>query len=494
MKENEISTSSKENSENLLMDDQENLEQLQDKLFNDQENIRQLPDIFDRLKLNFNYFGNFEIEPDLYYENKYYFFDLNNLKEKLIQKLNGILNDYKYMFKPIKQDLLEYAANLEEKPFVERPRTKFEKFRRKIHYFFYPNHYNQNERANAIKLANIIHEINIKEQQNNIINYYYIGSLDDIYANITFLNYTFLQKIDEEIKVIEFGKNNDAYIEILWEKIKYLKNIIQEFNKKEQYIFINFLIKISIVKFKEKDNLYNTGIIKEETKKIMYELCNLINSLIYEFNYKSERNSNILFKSINFRNIEIKISKDISNEKEIFINKLNIKKFYKKLLDELDLRVNNILCNNIFHDNTTKENFKNYVKKQIDKLKIENFELMKLKNNIYNKRKNDNKNNKKDKSNQSTTSTIIDKLVEYINNNNFDLDEQDKKILNKENEINEEKEKILIEIIKIIDLKDLIIKKVNEAKNKNMKGIMITKRLNDKYQLFDSFIIDAIHF
>ena len=47
------------------------------------------------------------------------------------------------MFKPIKQDLLEYAANLEEKPFVERrPRTKFEKFRRKIHYFFYPNHYN----------------------------------------------------------------------------------------------------------------------------------------------------------------------------------------------------------------------------------------------------------------------------------------------------------------------------------------------------------------
>ena len=108
------------------------------------------------------------------------------------------------MFKPIKQDLLEYAINLEEKPFVERPRTKFEKFRRKIYYFFYPNHYNQNERANAIKLANIIHEINIKEQQNNIINYYYIGCLDDIYANITFLNYIFLQKIDKEIKDIEF--------------------------------------------------------------------------------------------------------------------------------------------------------------------------------------------------------------------------------------------------------------------------------------------------
>ena len=84
MKEIEISTSSKENSENLLMDNQENIEQLQDKLFNDQENIRQLPDIFDRIKFNFNYFGNFEIEPDLYYENKYYFFDLNNLKEKLI--------------------------------------------------------------------------------------------------------------------------------------------------------------------------------------------------------------------------------------------------------------------------------------------------------------------------------------------------------------------------------------------------------------------------
>ena len=44
---------------------------------------------------------------------------------------------------------------------------------------------------------------------------------------------------------------------------------------------------------------------------------------------------------------------------------------------------------------------------------------MKLKNNIYNKRKNDNK-NKKNKSNQSTNSIIIDKLVEFININNFD--------------------------------------------------------------------------
>ena len=481
MRESEISTSSIENNESLLIDDQ--------------ENIKQLPDIFGGLKFNLNYFGNLEIEPDLYYENKYYFFDLKNLKEKLFQKLNGLIDDYQFMFQPIRQDLLEYVTNLEDRPFVERPRTKKEKIKRWFHYFLNPNDKNPIQRANALKLASIIHEINLKEQQNNLINYFYIGCIDNIYANIIFLNYSFIQKIDEEIKVVELAKNNDDYIEILSKKIKSLQNFILESNekKKEKYIFINFLIKFAILKLKEKDILYNTGKLKKKTEDIMKELCRSINSLICEYKFRAERNSNILFKDIYFRNIEIKIAKDLLNEKEIFINKNNIKKLNKILSDELDLKIDNLLINNIFHDNKTKEDFKDYVKKQIEQLENEKFELLKLKNKIYNKGKRQNK-NKNINPNGSTISTIIDKSFEYIKSNNFDLDEQDKDFLNKKKGINEEKEKILIEIIKIVQLKDLVVKKVDEAKNKNIEGIMIIKRINDKYQLLDNFTIYAIHF
>ncbi len=225
----------------------------------------------------------------------------------------------------------------------------------------------------------------------------------------------------------------------------------------------------------------------------MKELCRSINSLICEYKFRVERNSNILFKDIYFRNIEIKIVKDLLNEKEIFINKNNIKKLNKILSDELDLKIDNLLINNIFHDNKTKEDFKDYVKKQIEQLENEKFELFKLKNKIYNKGKRQNK-NKNINPNGSTISTIIDKSFEYIKSNNFDLDEQDKDFLNKKKGINEEKEKILIEIIKIVQLKDLVVKKVDEAKNKNIEGIMIIKRINDKYQLLDNFTIYAIHF
>ncbi len=254
MRESEISTSNIENNESLLIDDQ--------------ENIKQLPDIFGGLKFNLNYFGNLEIEPDLYYENKYYFFDLKSLKEKLFQKLNGLIYDYQFMFQPIRQDLLEYVTNLEDRPFVERPRTKKEKIKRWFHYFLNPNDKNPIQRDNALKLASIIHEINLKEQQNNLINYFYIGCIDNIYANIIFLNYSFIQKIDEEIKVVELAKNNDDYIEILSKKIKSLQNFILESNekKKEKYIFINFLIKFAILKLKEKDILYNTGKLKKKQR------------------------------------------------------------------------------------------------------------------------------------------------------------------------------------------------------------------------------------
>lgn len=64
----------------------------------------------------------------------------------------------------------------------------------------------------------------------------------------------------------------------------------------------------------------------------------------------------------------------------------------------------------------------------------------------------------------------------------------------KQNLINEdENEKIYNEISKIIDLKNGIENKIKNLKNKNIKGILITKKIINNSHLHDKFIIEVIN-
>ena len=82
----------------------------------------------------------------------------------------------------------------------------------------------------------------------------------------------------------------------------------------------------------------------------MYELANSINSLILE-GLESIRNSNILFENIEFRNISIKIIKNIPNEKVIFIFKNYLDKLKEILLNEREsAKCNYSLNNELYQD------------------------------------------------------------------------------------------------------------------------------------------------
>jgi len=75
--------------------------------------------------------GNYIIEPDLYYQKKYYFFNLNDFKKKLNGDLEDILNNnnYERMFEPYRDDLIAYSStNLEDIPFQRRPKGFLIKF------------------------------------------------------------------------------------------------------------------------------------------------------------------------------------------------------------------------------------------------------------------------------------------------------------------------------------------------------------------------------
>ena len=75
-----------------------------------------------------------------------------------------------------------------------------------------------------------------------------------------------------------------------------LKDKIEKYSKeeKEKYILKNYLIKIIIQKLKVKEDLYNRGILKDGTEKLLYELCDSIN-LLFLNELESVRDSKILF-------------------------------------------------------------------------------------------------------------------------------------------------------------------------------------------------------
>ena len=195
-----------------------------------------------------------------------------------------------------------------------------------------------------------------------------------------------------------------------------LKDKIEKYSKeeKEKYILINYLIKIIIQKLKVKEDLYNRGILKDGTEKLLYELCDSIN-LLFLNELESVRDSKILFENIELKDIAIKIIKNIPNEKEIFIFENYINKLYKILLEEINSSIN---CYKF--DNTLNEkNFKKYL--------------------IKNKNENNN------------------------------------------------------ELLKIIDLKNEIEKKIKNEKNKNIKGILIIQKLNNNSHFHDKFIVNIIN-
>ena len=107
---------------------------------------------------------------------------------------------------------------------------------------------------------------------------------------------------------------------------------------------------------------------------------------------------------------------------------------------------------------------------------------------INKKNKEKNKSNKYAKRNLSKIETITNTIESIKIDQNID-----EEIYKKEIEIKNEDEDKMIEIINIIELKNQIKRIVDDKKNKKMKGILITKKINDKNHLYDKCIVKVIN-
>ena len=317
MEENESSY----NNQNSILIEENNFINISNTL----KEKKDLPKIINKFKFSINSWGNYIIEPDLYNQNKYYFFNLNDFKEKLNRNLEDCLNKYPKMFEPYRDDLIAYSStNLEDKPFQRRKKGFLEQILRGIYFKFHPGEKNIIEKNKAIILATIIHNINLNCYKKNYLDKSYIGCLN-FNPNervIDFLYYPFIQYIDNAIKGLDCKeKNNDTYIKLLKELINNLKDTIEKYSKdeKEKYILINCLIKIIIPKLKVKGDLYNRGILSEETEKLLYELYDSINLLILN-GLEPVRDSNILFENIEFK--QLKLLKILQMKKKFLFLKI----------------------------------------------------------------------------------------------------------------------------------------------------------------------------
>ena len=194
-----------------------------------------------------------------------------------------------------------------------------------------------------------------------------------------------------------------------------------------------------------------------------------INYLAYEYHFIIENNK-IFFCDIEFQGL--KVIRDTQNEKEAFIEKgYYLERFLRDLEDEydpLDLNVKDNIKNINKYKKINKKIYKsiNRYEVQIDDLKRNNKKKSKNKNEkLYNE---------------------IDNLINDDNEMNYEI-----RILT--NNIKEEKDKKVNnnKKINICKLKEKIKNILDRKENENIKGLLITQKINNSDE--DTFSVKIIY-
>lgn len=266
----------------------------------------------------FDYFGA-KLNPDYVLNDVYYFFFPNSFITELETMLNDSLNKYPNTFQPIKDDLLKFSKEKQEKEFKKKIGS-FAALKRKVSVFFSEKN-SKNERIKAKKVAFLLSQLNGQKRETN--NNIYIVYLNKNDSKLYFDSNPILKNICDDFSFDTFKNDYNKIILDLSLKIKrFNDNIINNsyFNYKDKCIYINYMILIINKEIREIEYSYKFESLNEETKEKLRKIRNTIDSLALEYRLKFV--SNVKF----FYDIEfevIKIIKDNEEEKKAFIDKGN---------------------------------------------------------------------------------------------------------------------------------------------------------------------------
>lgn len=433
-------------------------------------------------ELECNFLEDEIIEPDILIEdengnNKYVFFNLNKLKNKLESIYNNSLKKNPFIYDNIKEDIENFYKISRTDEFKERELGIFEKIGR---FFYYWGNSKILDKKNKIKakksglyLSNLNNYLKNPDKKNLSI----VATLDqDLKTNINLEEIPNLDKIFNDIEEI---RDSDIYefISKLDKKTKELLKDIENSKELEKIISIqiNYLIYRLDEKLIKKEELKKS--IPYESLKIMFDLRSLINKKVIEYGIKREKKKKLFFGK-EFKNI--KIIRDTINEKKIFLDSGNLDKFLLDLEKEIRTDSNLILLN-IKGEKTSEEkesenqNFIENLLNKIDKLddldKQCDLEINKL--------------TKSEFDNIVDTGVGIESLVENSIQPKININDENDK--NEKESKNGEKKEIIVSSLKktgtsIIDIKknrEDIKKYEKIKKNLNIKKEIITNLFNE---------------
>ena len=172
-------------------------------LLNNIKSNKGLNNIFERF--SFDYFGA-NLNPDFFEDDIYYFFFPNTFIRELETILNDSINNYPYTFEPIKDDLLKFSKEKQEKEFNKKIGF-FSSLKREILIKLFSENNSKNERIKAKKVAYLLSQLN--DQKNKTDNMaIYIAYFNKNDSKLCFDCNSFFENIYNNFS-LDIFKNDD---------------------------------------------------------------------------------------------------------------------------------------------------------------------------------------------------------------------------------------------------------------------------------------------
>ena len=476
--------------------------------------------LYGKLKRNF-YDEVIEIDLMQTFDGKerYFFFDIEKTKKAFNSMFDKIIEQNPFFFESVKEDLINYSNELQIENYKEKELSITESVYESVYYFF-KSEQNKVDIQNRTKVKKLAF---LKSQLESIINlknagYIFILSLSEDLKDGKFQVYKLglLKDIYEEIENMRSSSDEEC-INLLYEKDKSLLNRIE--NDKDISNTEKIILKMYLTYCSNKKLLLLEDLIQNISNDILNKIYNfrkIINQRIISFGFERRINQNLFF-DIEFS--KLKIIKDTLLEKEIFLEKgKNLNDFLDKLNYELDNNTTQILISIDDNDNAGREEYLSFIKKYFKNIEKQD----NLKDEIQ--KKIDELKKQKTKSSidigKAGFKLIFDfsrprkgifeffgkkpdeRIIREENSliENACFSKQNVEIVNREisklekliKDIDVNKE-IIVKIIKECDLKTKIENIIKENENKNIIGIIINLKINDKEdRLRDKYTVYAV--
>ena len=447
---------------------------------------------------------------------RYFIFDIDKLSATLNSMFDKTIAQNPFFFESIKKELKNYSEEFQYDEFKEKELNFGESLYKNVYYLFKKeqSEIDTQNKNKAQKLAYLRSQLKSLIQLRDAGEVFLLTLNKDLNdKGLSAYPSPILKEIYNEIEKMR-SSSDEQFINLLYEKTKSLLNKIK--NDKENSMTNKIIFTMYLIHHANKNLLLLENLIHNMPNGILNKIYNLrkfINETIIHYGFESQTNQKYFF-DIEFS--RFKIIKDTLQEKEIFLEKgIMLNDFLSRLTDDFNYNVTQLLSIEENDNAQSEENLsflRKYLKilekqenlKNENQLKIDDMKKQKTKEwgtvgktafklvfdftrprrglfEFFGK--------KPDESIINAENSLIENAC--ISKQNIEIENREISKLEKIMENIDVNKKDIVKLIKEYDLKTQIENIIKE--NKNMSGIIINLKINDKEDpLRDKFTVYAV--